>query len=154
TLPKVEVDYDHAVDFQALRTYQWKDTQDRLSNPVRHAAMVAAIERELEGKGLTKAAEERPDVRVRFYASLQKHLRGASKQTEGPWNNELRTSVDVEKMAEGTLIIELYEGSTDQRVWRGTTVRVFRESSLDETAIRNAVARVLRSYPPSHGQTN
>jgi uncharacterized protein DUF4136 len=148
TLPKADVDYDHAVDFHAFRTYQWKDTQDRLPNPARHAAMVTAIERELERKGLTKTADGKPDVRVRFYASVEKHLRGASRQSEGPWNNELRTSVDIEKMAEGTLIVELYEASTDERVWRGTTTRVFRDSALDEDAIRSAVALVLRTYPP------
>jgi hypothetical protein len=150
-LPKAEIDYDHAVDFRGFHTYQWKETQDRLPNPARQAAMVTAIERELEKKGLKKVAGN-PDLRLRFYASLEKHLRASSRQTEGPWNGDLRTSVDIAKMAEGTLIIELSEAKNDQRVWRGTTTRTFRESALDEDGIRSAVALVLRSYPPPPAQ--
>ena len=121
----------------------------RLADPVRHTTLVTAIERELEKKGLVKAKDDRPDVRVRFYAHLDKHLRGSSSQTSSPWNGDLRTSVDLEKMAEGTLIIELYDPKVDQRIWRGTTTQVARASSIDESSIRSAVALVLRAYPPS-----
>jgi hypothetical protein len=113
--------------------------------------MVAAIERELEKKGLRKSADAKADLLVRFYASLEKHWRGAGRQSEAPWSGsgDLRTSVDLEKMAEGTLVIELSDASTDQRVWRGTTTRVFRSSSMDEETIRSAVSLVLRRYPPA-----
>jgi hypothetical protein len=148
-LPKAEVDYDHDTDFTALRTFQWKEGQDPLPNPARNMAMVSAIERELEKKGLRKATEGKTDVRVRFYASLEKHLRGAARQSESPYTvSDLRTSVDIEKMSEGTLIIELYQGDTDRRIWRGTTTKVFRSAALDEEIIRSSVSLILRGYPP------
>src|SRR6185503_20021 len=84
-LPKAEVEYDHAVDFNSFHTYRWKDTQDRLPNPARHAAMVTAIERELEKKGLRKSADAKADLLVRFYASIEKHWRGAGRQSDTPW---------------------------------------------------------------------
>src|SRR6185295_6401066 len=61
-IPKADVQYDQATDFRAFHTYAWKDTQERLPNPTRHIAMVTAIERELEKKGLAKARDGAPDV--------------------------------------------------------------------------------------------
>ena len=149
-LPKAEIDYDHGTDFTAFHTFQWKEGQEPLPNAARNMSMVTAIERELEKKGLKKATEGTADVRVRFYASLDKHLRGASRQSESPYMvNDLRTSVDIEKMAEGTVIIELYRGDTDTRLWRGTTTKVFRSAALDEELIRSTVSLILRSYPPT-----
>jgi Domain of unknown function (DUF4136) len=149
TQPKADVEYDHDVDFGSFHTFQWKDTQDRLPNPTRHTTMVTAVERELEKKGLKKAVEGTPDVRVRFYADIEKHLRGTGRQSEVPdASGDLRTSVDLEKLREGSLIIELYQGDTDRRIWRGTNTKAFRARKLDEEVIRSAVALVLRSYPP------
>jgi hypothetical protein len=149
-LPKAEIDYDQGTDFTAFHTFQWKEGQDPLPNAARNMSMVTAIERELEKKGLKKATEGTADVRVRFYASLDKHLRGASRQSESPYMvNDLRTSVDIEKMAEGTVIIELYRGDTDTRLWRGTTTKVFRSAALNEELIRSTVSLILRSYPPT-----
>jgi hypothetical protein len=149
-LPKAEVDYDHAVDFTAFHTFQWKEGQEPLPNPARNMSLVTAVERELAKKGLAKAAEGTADLRVRFYASLEKHLRGTGRQSETPYMaGDLRTSVDFEKMSEGMLIIELYRGDTSDRVWRGSTVKVFRSGAMNEELIRSAVSLILRSYPPS-----
>jgi hypothetical protein len=137
TLAKAEVDYDHAVDFGAFHSYQWKDTQDRLPNPIRHTTTVSAIERELEKKGLRKAAPgAAPDLRVRFYASVDKHLQAASRQSEGVWSRDLRTSIDVSKVGEGTLIVELFDGKTGARLWRGSTTRAYQKATHDEGNIR------------------
>ena len=112
-------------------------------------AMVTAIERELEKKGLKKPAEGKADLLVRFYASVDTKVRGTGRQESNAWNGDLRTSVDFSKMAEGTLIIELYGAADEKRLWRGTTVRAFRPGSLTESDIRSAVALILAKYPPS-----
>jgi len=96
-----------------------------------------------------KSSDGLADLRVRFYARLEKHLRGSSRQSSSPWNGDLRTSVDLEKMAEGTLVIELYTPKPDRRVWRGTLTKVARESSVDESSIRSAVALVCAPIPPA-----
>jgi len=149
-LPKAEVDYDHDVDFTSFHTFQWKEGQEPLPNAARNMSLVTAVERELSKKGLKKASEGPADLRVRFYASLEKHLRGASRQSETPYmTGDLRTSVDIEKMAEGTLIIEMYRGDTESRVWRGSTTKVFRSGAMNEEMIRSVVSLILRGYPPS-----
>jgi Domain of unknown function (DUF4136) len=147
-LPKAVVDYDDRADFKSFHTFQWKDSQDPLPDPARNMAMVTSIERELEKKGLTKPPGGGGDLRVRFYASMEKKVRGTGRQ-DTSWTGDLQTSVDFEKMAEGTLIIELYDAGTEKRVWRGTTTSVFRPGSLDESDIRSAVALVLGKYPPA-----
>src|SRR5262245_8593675 len=148
-LPKAVVDFDDRVDFKAFHTYRWKESQDRLPDAARHMAMVTAIERELEKKGLTKPPEGTSDLLVRFYASVDKKVRGTGRQEANSWNGDLRTSVDFSKMAEGTLIIELYEAGSEKRLWRGTTVQAFRPGSLTESDIRAAVALILNKSPPA-----
>jgi hypothetical protein len=148
-LPKAEVDFDDRVDFKPFRTFQWKDTQDRLPDPARHMAMVTAIERELEKKGLTRPRAGKSDLLVRFYASVDTKVRGTGRQESNAWNGDLRTSVDFSKMSEGTLIIELYDAATENRIWRGTTVQAFRPGKLTESEIRSAVALILAKYPPA-----
>jgi hypothetical protein len=150
-LPKADVDYDKAVDFGAFRNYRWKDTQERLPKLERHTAMVAAIERELARKGLTKATGGDADLLVQFHGRLEEHLRGSRRQSES-WSGDLRTSVDIEKMAEGTVVIELYTAKPERRVWRGAISRALRASAVDEEAIRSAVAIILRGYPPKPAQ--
>ena len=87
---------------------------------------------------------------MRFYASLEKHLRGTGRQSETPYSTgDLRTSIDIEKMAEGTLVIELYQGDSENRVWRGTTTKVFRSGAMNEEMIRSVVSLILRGYPPA-----
>jgi hypothetical protein len=149
-LPKAEVDYDKGVDFTSFHTFQWKEGQEPLPDPARNMSLVTAVERELARKGLKKATEGPADLRVRFYASVEKHLRGASRQSDSPYTvSDLRTSVDIEKMSEGMLIIELYRGDTDDRVWRGTTTKVFRSGAMNEELIRSTVSLILRGYPPT-----
>lgn len=146
-LPKADVDYDHDADFATFHTFQWKPGQEPLSKPARNMSLVTAIERELEKKGLKKITEGTPDVRVRFYASLEKHIRGTARQSETPYTTgDLRTSVDFEKMTEGMLIVELYQGDTEKRLWRGSTT--IRTGKMDEEVMRSAVSLILRSYPP------
>src|SRR5262245_59653233 len=148
-LPKATIDYDDRVDFKAFHTFRCKDTHEPLPDPACNMAMVTAIERELEKKGLTKPPEGNSDLLVRFYASVDKKVRGTGRQEANSWNGDLRTSVDFSKMAEGTLIIELYEAGSEKRLWRGTTVQAFRPGSLTESDIRAAVALILNKSPPA-----
>ena len=81
-MPKVELDYDKEVDFSTFKTYSWKDPAAAAKDPQMHTRIIWYVERELEKKGLTKAADGRGDLFVRYYAKGHEGLKGTPSQGE------------------------------------------------------------------------
>lgn len=150
--PKVKVTFDQDADFSRFKTYDWVATQEPAANPVNHLRMTRAVERELEAKGLTKSIEN-PDLRVSYFAKVEKKLKGTGYQSDSPWQStsDLRTSVDFRRVQEGTVIIELIDEGTKLTLWRG--VAVGPAPSPDEVgpAIDATVRKILAEYPPGKG---
>jgi hypothetical protein len=151
-LPKVELEYDREADFSAFSTYSWKDPAAAAKDPQMHTRIIWYVERELEKKGLRKAAAGgRGDLFVRYYAKAHEGLRGTPTQGEshlpgGP--GQLTTGVDFSKVLEGTLILELQRASDEKPVWRaGTSYKSIDKKRIDaETA--SAVRLLIAKYPP------
>ena len=150
-MPKVDLDYDKDEDFSAFRTYSWKDPIEAAKDPQMHTRIVWYVERGLEKKGLTKKPEGEGDLFVRYYAKRKTGLKGTPSQEESylPGGaGQLMTSVDVRKVLEGTLILELQRASDGKPVWRaGSGYGSIDEKRVDaETA--SAVSLLLSKYPP------
>jgi hypothetical protein len=149
-LASAEVEFDESVDFSGLEVFRWKESQDPgTDNPAAHASMIFQIERGLQDKGLRKAeSADDADFLVRYYTKVERHVRGtgSSRKTDEPRN--ARTAFDFEKIAEGTLVIELYVAEGERRVWRGWTTESTARKQFSDDQVREAVARILKSYPP------
>ncbi len=87
--PTVKVTFDQEADFSRFKTYDWVPAQEPAPNPVNHIRMTRAVERELEIKGLTKSMEN-PDLRVTYFAKVEKKLKGTGYQEEIDVVGELR----------------------------------------------------------------
>jgi hypothetical protein len=150
-LPKVDLDYDHEVDFSAFRTFSWKDPGAAAKDPQMHTRIIWYVERELEKKGLTKKPEGEGDLWVRYYAKAREGLKGTPTQGQSylPGGaGQLTTSVDFQKVVEGSLIVELQRASDGKPVWRaGSEYGSIDKKRIDaETA--SAVRLLLSKYPP------
>jgi hypothetical protein len=150
-MPKVELDYDKAVDFAAFRTYSWKDPAAAAKDQQMHTRIIWYVERELEKRGLKKAPEGKGDLFVRYYARGKEGLKGTPSQGESylpGGSGQLTTGVDFQRVLEGTLILELQRGSDEKAVWRaGTELTAIDKKRIDaETA--SAVRLLLSKYPP------
>jgi Domain of unknown function (DUF4136) len=149
TSPTVKVTFDQEADFSRFKTYDWVPTQEPAANPVNHIRMTRAVERELEAKGLKKSMEN-PDLRVTYFAKVEKKLKGTGYQEETPWSasSDLRTVVDFKRVQEGTVIIELLDDDTKLTLWRG--VATGKAPPPDEVGpvIDSTVKKILADYPP------
>ena len=150
-MPKVDLDYDKEADFSAFKTYSWKDPLSAAKDPQMHTRIIWYVERELEKKGLTKAADGKGDLLVRYYAKRREGLKGTPSQGESylPGGaGQLTTSVDFQTVTEGTLLIELQRASDEKAVWRaGTEYSSIDKKRVDaETA--SAVRLLISKYPP------
>jgi len=150
-LPQVEVDYDPEVDFASYDTYGWKDPARAAEDPKAHTSIVWYIDGELRKKGLEKVGQG-PDLWVRYYANGKSRIKGTGSQTDSRLpggTGSLTTSIDFQKVREGTLIVELQRASDEKVVWRaGSDFTSIDERRLD-AEIRSAVRLLFRRYPPA-----
>ena len=88
--PEVKVSQDDDVDFTSFKTFAWVDTQEPTDNAANHVRITKAVERDFEARGLKPAGDAKPDLRVHYFAKIEKKLRGAARQGES--TVPLRTS--------------------------------------------------------------
>jgi hypothetical protein len=145
----VKVDFDHDVDFSKYKAYSWSQTQEPASNPANHLRLTRAIERELGEKGLRKDGVGASSVRVRYYSKIEKKLKTSGYQEEDVGHpNNLRTRVDVTRIKQGTLIVELSDGESADVVWRGVAIDVAPRPDLVAEAIDAWTKKILLQFPP------
>jgi hypothetical protein len=150
-MPRVDLDYDKEVDFKTFKTYSWKDTEPAAQDPEMHTRIVWYVERELEKKGLKKATDATGDLLVRYYAKKREGLKGTSSQgqTTLPGGaGQLTTSVDFQKVVEGTLLIELQRASDVKAVWRAAVEYHSIDKQRIDAETASAVRLLIAKYPP------
>jgi len=149
---KVAVEFDHAADFSAYKTFAWAPFQDPAPNPANHVRITRAVERELEAKGFTKVSPDSASVFVRYQGRLDKKIKSTSEQTESPWQpSNMRTVVnfDLSKVKVGTLILELWDGRTKDLVWQARESMPMPAPDRMEDEINKSVKRLIGQYPPT-----
>ena len=150
-MPKVELDYDKEADFAAFETYSWKDSTEGAADPQMHTRIVWYVERELEKKGLKKAADGKGDLLVWYYAKGHSGFKGTPSTQEGylPGGaGQLTTAVDFKKVTEGTLIVDLVRASDGKSVWRAGTDWVTIDKKRVDAETASAVRMLIGKYPP------
>ncbi len=146
---EVSLDYDRAFDFTLYRTFAWSPAQQPAKNPANHIRITRAVEEALRPKGVAKNEDGRPDVYLMYHGKVGDKVKVRSKSTGGYWEpSNLRTVVDVDKVREGTLVLEMYNARTKELSWRGVATSVgVREDRMEED-IKAAVKKLLEDYPP------
>jgi len=150
-MPRVDLDYDKQADFTSFKTYSWKDNEPVATTPGMHARIVWYVERELEKKGLKKSKQGPGDLLVRYYAKKQTSLQGTpnQEQTTLPGGaGQLTTTVDFQKVLEGTLLIELQRSSDAVAVWRAATEYKSIDTQRIDAETASAVRLLMGKYPP------
>jgi len=151
-MPKVEVDYDKETDFKAFRTYSWKDPATPAKDAQMHTRVIWYVERELEKKGLTKAPEgAKGDLFVRYSARARETFRGTPTQGELPvpgGAGHPTTSVDFQRVAEGTLVLDLERTSDEKTVWHASTEYTSTDKKRLDAETASAVRLLISKYPP------
>jgi hypothetical protein len=150
-MARVELDYDKDADFKAFKTYSWKDTGQVAEDPAMHARIVWYVERELENKGLKKSADGAGELLVRYYARKREALQGTAKDsvTTLPGGaGQHTTSVDIAKVTEGTLLVELQRASDQKAVWTASTEYRSLDKQKIDAETKAAVRQLIAKYPP------
>jgi hypothetical protein len=146
------VDYDRSLDFSRYRSFGFQKgtparrdfTQKRIEEVIGAA---------LQGKGLTTAGGERPDLRVVTHAVVERQQRIEAIV----WGYGCRwgggvAMTSVTNIPVGTLIVELVDTQRTCLVWRArATDTISADSEVREQQLREAVARMFEDFPPRPG---
>ena len=163
---RVGQDYDPATDFSSLKIYRWatesqeKTGDPRLDSPFRDARIRESVERVLAQKGFARSAETSPSFVVSYKNVLRQKMesRGTSGGVGfgvGRYGRRggiaMSTGNTVREYDEGTLIIDIIDGTSDALLWRGTGVQRFNETNNPQKTsqdINALVETILKQFPP------
>lgn len=151
-MPAVHLEYDRETDFSQFRTFAWKPNASSAPTAAGQTRIAWYVERELEKKGLKKAAEgAAADVLVRYYAKREESLKGTPSQTESRvpgGSGSLTTAVDFSKVTGATLLIEMQRASDAKPVWHAESEYRSVDTKRIDAETASAVRRLLAKYPP------
>jgi hypothetical protein len=162
---QVATDYSPAAGFSQYRSFSMVSRPDSESHQLLDDRVRAAVERQLEAKGLTEADRDHADLFVGYGVVDRTHK---EIYTTGPawgwgggwgwrsyrwgvaWPMDLRRS--VETYTDGTVVICLVDAKTHRMVWQGQAADVLslpvNNPSKATRSIDEAVGRILVKYPP------
>ena len=146
----VAVDYDHAANFNQVKTYSWSKVHT--ANSIWDDRVKDAIDKELAAKGWTRVPSG-GDVAVVAVEKTSIHQQyDTFYDGFGGWRRwggigDSTTTVDNYKV--GTLIVSMFNGNSKQLIWRGTS-----SSDLSANPDKNTkkldqdVQKMFKHFPP------
>jgi len=166
--PKIKSDYDPGVDFSKFKTYNFfsdAGPDDTSYQSLFTQYMIAAIDREMQGRGYQKS--DSPDLLVNFNANFQDKTKvtttpamggyyGYRGGYYGGWGGYgMATDTHVSQYTEGTFNIDLVDAARKQLVWEAVAVGRISDDSFDdlELKIDEGVPRFFATYPFIAGQS-
>jgi hypothetical protein len=145
----VNTDYDREADFASYQTFSWVPGNEEA---VRNPLLLKRVQKMAEGILVEKGYRRIDDADA---ADMLVGFSGHSKDKVEVWTNDYYSSpawwgyrdVDVYQYTEGTLVIDVLDGASDQLVWRGTSTGVIEDPPKDEKILQS-LQKVLAKFPP------
>ena len=150
----VSVDHDKSADFSKYKTFTIKEATAAVS-PLMRERLVKAIEVGLVTRGLEMVAEG-ADLHVVIHTSVGQEKRITSNDMGyggyrgwGGWGGWGTTTVNVQNISVGTLMLDMVDSAGKKLVWRGiATDSIPKKAQKVEKKIYKAVDKLFRHYPP------
>jgi len=146
---KVDVEFDKATDFAKYKTFRIMNGSlnakaPLLNNELTRKKIENEIRLRLTAKKLTEVTTGSADVGVRYNLGATRStdtnvIRGARGRVVG------RTKSQT---AEGTLTIDLLDGTTRDLVWRAVAVEEERDAAKLQDKLDEMVKKAIDKYPP------
>lgn len=139
-------------------------SNDRLvDDPMTDRRIRSSVETELAGKGFRRAEGGSPDFRIGYHVSIDGRMDvtyinsyygygwGGYWGPYGPSFGMGYSTPSVRQYNEGTLILDIVDGSSNELVWRGVVsgeVHEKRDAQERQEAIDRAIGEALKDFPP------
>ena len=155
---KTSAAFDEKIDFSSYKTFAFDKEGAR--NPYVNALIIAAVERELTSRGLTKVNTD-PDLKVVYLAATVPNLQVQNVPFYHVVNPAYSGMVGSSTMnmwdvTTGTLVIDLLDRKSDRVVFRGTITEVLQHAPTADLKsdaktvskpINKGVGKIFKKYP-------
>ena len=155
---KIKVEYDKSLDFSKFKTYAI-DPVENASKPMLRLAIQAAVQSDLEKRGLTKVASN-PDLYVQMYGSIDSDFAGhyndplyggaipplSYNYTQWYGIPGTVTTVVVHK---GEMVVDVIDASRKRLVWRGIAKEKLSDGNREKllNQVNTSVEKLFKQYP-------
>ena len=149
---KVETDYDHSANFTQYHTYSWGRVH--ATDPLFEPRIRDAVDRDLQARGwqqvpsggdatITAVLVKKDKAEyTTFYDGL-----GGGWRWHG-WGTGMATTT-VENIPVGTLVVDIYDTSSQHLVWRGLAHdQLSDKPEKDTKKLEKAVDKMFEKFPP------
>lgn len=165
--------HDESISFDHYQTFSWiadppliVGTGERPSvSPLTQKMIADAIRNELTRKGFTYSADpETADFVLSFTVGTRDRIEATSYPVDyrirGAWGWHLHgpayvgVQVEHRMYTEGTLGVDVFDGTTKQPVWHGWATKTISTSDRQDPApsIDKAVSALFAEFPPSRAE--
>jgi hypothetical protein len=156
---KVNTDYDKSTDFSKYKTFGFysMENMNKSISELNHNRIINAIKAEMIKKGYEESASS-PDLLVNSTTIFQDRTSVSSTNTymygsmyrPYTWGPGMSTTnYDVRHYKDGSLIIDIVDGSSKKLLWQGTGNKEIDGPVKDpDTNIPKAIAAILGEFPP------
>ncbi len=145
---KVSFDFDKDADFMPYKTYKWVDIgSGKAAVETTHKLIVGDVDVQLQARGVKLAKDGDPDLFVSYQVVTEKKGQIASFNPDGQWNaNALKPSPG--NLAQGSLIVDLYDRKMKKLVWRGIVSAAFSSRQEVNYIVSKGISKLFANYPP------
>ncbi|KIG12026.1 hypothetical protein DB30_02111 [Enhygromyxa salina] len=151
---KAETEYVEGTDFSQYQTYRWitddlvliqsGDGNENIRNVENEKRIRAAVERELEAKGLKKATGEDAHLLVAFTVGTQVRYKI---QGGGATGLDLVAGGPA-KVTRGRLTLYLFDQASKTQIWSAWTQDDLEPGSDPDAVVNSAVSVLMNEFPP------
>jgi len=162
---KITVDLDKEADFTNYKTLTflgWQENSDRLMNDLDKDRMRKAFISEFNSRGFTKSDDGNADIAITLYLVLERRTSttaytnyygggGYGRYHRGGWgwgNGYASTSYSESDYIKGTLVMDVYDNSTNKLIWQAAASGTVKENPKKrEKSIPKTVSKIMKKFP-------
>jgi len=147
---RVTTDYEAGTDFSQYKSFAFYKTGiDKAEiSDIDKRRILKDIESELLAKGMVKS--ENPDVLISIFTKARQQV-DVHETHWSPYYYNAYQRTTVSKYTEGTLFIDMIDGTKNELVWQGRGIKTLDENATQEKREKNinyAVKQIFTKYPP------
>jgi len=150
---KVITDFNHGTDFSRYRTYSWLKVE--AGDPLWPDRIMTAVDTQLTEKGWSKVPAD-GDASVAAFGSshTQPRLETFYDNFGGGWFwrgfGDGMAITNVENIAIGTLVVDIFDTPTKKLIWRGIVNDVLSDKpEKNEKKLEKGVEEMFKHFPPN-----